>query len=330
MLNKASTSIEISKDRYELLEEIKENNYKRILIVGNVDVGKTTLINFLSNNLNCGILDLDVGQKSILPPATISLKYSFLVKHYFIGSTTPAQFIGEMIVGANKLANLVNDLVLIDTPGFIYGIGGELIKLLIESLKPDLIVGIERDKELRNLLRYENVKFLKSYSNKTYSKEERKKIREEKWKKYFENSKEIIINFKDFILSGSKLFYGVKITENEKYLIENLLKWKILYGSRIDKQYIIVKEDLERIHISLDRNFIFYLDKDRFLNLLVGLIDKDGFCEGLGIVKEIDFENETLKILTPISLDNIKEIRFGRIKINDDFTEGAYLDRELI
>ncbi|WP_457611982.1 Clp1/GlmU family protein, partial [Methanocaldococcus sp.] len=104
MINKAEYITNVPEDRKELLEKIKKENYNRIMVIGAMDSGKTTLINYIKNNLDFySILDCDVGQKSILPPATISLMKGFEVKHYFIGSVTPVGYFEEVIFGSSKL-----------------------------------------------------------------------------------------------------------------------------------------------------------------------------------------------------------------------------------
>ncbi|MEO2117507.1 MAG: polyhydroxyalkanoate depolymerase, partial [Methanocaldococcus sp.] len=175
---------------------------------------------------------------------------------------------------------------------------------------------------------------LKVYENvKSFSREERKEIRENKWKEYFKNSKVYNIDFNDVVISGTKVFQGEKILEDEKYLLESLFKWKILYGSKCEGRYTIVKRDLVNMPRQIDRNILYYIEPERFSNLIVGLIDDEGFCVGLGILKSIDFEKEILEILTPTNEDeikNVREIRFGRVKVNENGEELGLLDRDLI
>ncbi len=229
MLNKATQPEDFPEDRYEILDYIKENSPEKIMIIGGVDTGKTTLVNFLAKNLkDIAIIDGDIGQKSILPPATVSLAYTkeeFLniselspEKHYFIGSTAPAQFFGDLIVGIKKLSDYSEKkLTIIDTTGYIYGLGAEIKRLKIELIKPDVILALQKGNELNYILKpyIDKVKFLEVYRGvKKYNKDERKNIREEKWKEYFKNSIEREFNFDDIYISGSKAFYGEDIDEN--------------------------------------------------------------------------------------------------------------------
>ncbi|ENN95899.1 NUC156 family protein [Methanocaldococcus villosus KIN24-T80] len=331
MINKASYPESVLEDRFELLDYIKEHDKRKIILVGGVDTGKTTLATFLIKNLKYNLIDADVGQKSILPPATVSLgnyKEGFLClseikeeKSYFIGSTNPTQFIGEMLTGVKKLADYAKEYFIIDTTGLINGAGEYLKKMKIELVEPDLIVALQKSNELSHILKpfidKVDIFYIKPYIGKKYSREERKDIRENKWKTYFNNAKEIEINFEDYIISGSKAFQGERITDDEKLLLENIYKWEILYGSKCEGKFFIVKKDVKVVKRSVDKNLIFYMEPERFNNLVVGLIDNEGFCSGLAIIKEIDFKNESLKLITPSSLKNVREIRLGRVKLEN-------------
>ncbi|ACX73058.1 GTPase or GTP-binding protein-like protein [Methanocaldococcus vulcanius M7] len=363
MITKANYPDDIPESRIELLELIKEKlsekkkerDILKIIILGGLDSGKTTLTAFLSKELlNLGykvaILDCDVGQKSILPPATISLgilneKFEELhnikpYKSYFIGSTTPIQFFGEMIVGIKRLCDLAEELgvevVIIDTTGLIFGSGFDLKRMKIELINPNIIVGLEKEGELKPLLdlfknKYKIVK-LKVYDYaKSFSREERRKIRLEKWREYFKDSRSYEIKI-TINLTGSKVFQGKEISEEEKYLMEALFKWKVFYGSKCEGKYTVVKRDLEEIPRKIDKNVLYYLEPEKFEDIIVGLIDERGFCIDIGILKEIDFENKVLKIISPIDeelLKDVKEIRIGRLKIVEDGDE-YLLDRDYL
>ncbi|WP_456471694.1 Clp1/GlmU family protein [Methanocaldococcus sp.] len=331
MINKAEYITNVPEDRKELLEKIKKENYNRIMVIGAMDSGKTTLINYIKNNLDFySILDCDVGQKSILPPATISLMKGFEVKHYFIGSVTPVGYFEEVIFGSSKLIEDVEN-VLIDTTGLVFGSGEDLKRLKIKVLKPDLIIALEREGELNHILRYYDgdvVRLKVAEEVKRFNRDERRKIREEKWRSYFNNSN--TLEFTMDKLRGAKIFQGREIDVKEKNLLENLFKWEIFRGVYCDKYYV-VKRDLENVNRVIDKNTLFYLDPERFKGLIVGLI-KDDLCLGLGVIEEMDFKNEIVRIKTPIEVDNVDEIKIGRIKLEflvDKVVE-TFLERDTL
>lgn len=107
-MNKARYTQEVPEDRKELLNVLNGHEKPvKIMILGGVDTGKTTLATFLANELlssgfRVAIIDSDIGQKGILPPATISLGFpeglfeSFgdikAYKHYFVGALPQISF----------------------------------------------------------------------------------------------------------------------------------------------------------------------------------------------------------------------------------------------
>src|SRR5215813_9121176 len=83
--------------------QIVQHKWRKVLVLGGVDRGKSTYCGFLSQRClaagrRVAVIDADVGQKEIGPPATLTLGYpaasqSLLevtpVAWYFIGATSP-------------------------------------------------------------------------------------------------------------------------------------------------------------------------------------------------------------------------------------------------
>ncbi|NJE08984.1 polyhydroxyalkanoate depolymerase [Thermococcus sp. M39] len=356
-MNKARYTQEVPEDRRDILR-ILENHKKpvKVMILGGVDSGKTTLATFLANELlslgfKVAVIDSDIGQKGILPPATISLGFPDVLfesfgeikacKHYFVGSITPNQFFGEMIAGVKILteeAEKKADVIIIDTTGLISGPGVELKRMKIETVKPDILIALQRTNELEPILKLFEGKIqifrLKvSDRAKKFNREERREIRKEKWREYFKDSKTYTIDLTQLIISGTQLFQGEEINENEKSLLEALFKWLIIHGRKIGEKYFVIKADVANISRQVDKNVLQYFDFEKLSNLVLGLIGRDGFCLGLGILKFINFRDMRAEILTPLdeeTMKNVREIRFGRIRVREDGEELGLLDRNAL
>jgi len=356
-MNKARYTQEVPEDRKELLNVLNGHEKPvKVMILGGVDTGKTTLATFLANELlssgfRVAIIDSDIGQKGILPPATISLGFpeglfeSFgdieAYKHYFVGSITPNQFFGEMIAGVKLLTDEAEkraDIIIIDTTGMISGAGVELKRMKIETVKPDVIVALQKENELEPILKpfEEKVQIFRlevSERARRFSREERREIRKEKWKEYFRDSNSYTVSLGHFIISGTQIFQGEEINENEKSLLEALFKWLIIHGRKIGGKYLIVKADVANIPRQVDRNVLQYVDFEKLSNLILGMIDKEGFCIGLGILKFINFKEMKAELLTPLderAMEKVREIRFGRIRVREDGEELGLLDRNAL
>jgi len=357
-MNKAKYTQEVPEDRKEVLKIIQEAEKPlKIMILGGVDSGKTTLTVFLANELlsqgfRVAIVDSDIGQKGILPPAVISLGFPegiFTsmdeirpVKHYFVGTITPNQFFGEMVTGVGLLVNEAikrkADVVIIDTTGLIHGSGVELKRMKIEITKPDLILGLQRKYELEDILKpFENktkvIRLAISENAKLHTREERRNIRREKWKKYFENSREYVLDLRKFYISGTLMFQGRELSEEERSILENLFRWIVFHGRKIIDKYFVVKADVGTFPRNFDKNTMKAVDLENLSNLLVGFIDRNGFCLGLGILKLINFKELKAHVVTPLTeaeLSNAVEIRFGRIRVREDGEELGLLNRDVL
>jgi len=357
-MNKAKYTQEVPEDRKEVLKVIQEAKKPlKIMIVGGVDSGKTTLTVFLANELlsqgfRVAIVDSDIGQKGILPPALISLGFPegiFTsmeeirpIKHYFVGTITPNQFFGEMVTGVKLLVNEAikrkADVVMTDTTGLVHGSGVELKRMKIEIVKPDLILALQRKDELEDILKpFETktkiIRLVISENAKPHTREERRKIRREKWKKYFENSNEYPLDLRKFYISGTLMFQGREISEEEKSILENLFRWLVFHGRKITSRYFVVKADIGTFPRNFDKNTMKAIDLENLSNLLVGFIDRDGFCLGLGLLKLINFKELKAHVLTPLTeaeVNNAVEIRFGRIRVREDGEELGLLNRDAL
>jgi len=140
------------------------------LILGGADTGKTTLAaalgRRLAQNRPVGIIDADVGQSHIGPPATVGwaivrdgqLDFSQLTAGgiSFVGSVTPVGHLLQLtaaIVRCVEKVSEVTELMIVDTPGFISGPAAATLWWTVQRiLKPKLIVAVQRSEELSDIL----------------------------------------------------------------------------------------------------------------------------------------------------------------------------------
>jgi polynucleotide 5'-hydroxyl-kinase GRC3/NOL9 len=134
------------------------SGHERIIIVGRVDTGKSTLVRNLADHMDAYVLDADIGQNDIGPPSVASLgervdgRYR-MIDGYFCGSTTSSRHFLQMIAGVSRM--LPGDKkrpVLINTTGLATGKIGRALKTeKINAVKPDPIIGLETGNELKYL-----------------------------------------------------------------------------------------------------------------------------------------------------------------------------------
>jgi polynucleotide 5'-hydroxyl-kinase GRC3/NOL9 len=143
-----------------------------IMMLGTVDVGKTTAATRLAGaavraGFRTAVVDADVGQSDLGPPATIG--WGFLPRPvrymhdiapaglWFVGDTRPEQVYRCVVQGTVALAGRARRqgarIVVVDTTGWVEGahaVGAKLRK--IRALAPRHIVAIQRAGEVEPIL----------------------------------------------------------------------------------------------------------------------------------------------------------------------------------
>ncbi|NPA48056.1 MAG: polyhydroxyalkanoate depolymerase [Thermococci archaeon] len=321
------------------------------MFVGDVDTGKSTSLIYVANRLmeegrSVAIVDSDVGQKGILPPATVSLAvpdepFSSLSELkceacYFIGTTSPGQYMGEMAVGTWRLTSRgrkLADFVLLDTTGFVYGRGAEMKRLKVELIRPDVAVFLEREDELEHLKSMvghltRTVELRVSENAREHSREDRRDVRMRKWRRYFAASGELVL--RDVTVTGTSLFHGRRLGAAERELLERIYGWIVFEGWRDPKGcYHVVKAG--KPFAPLHRGCLHAVDVEKLSNLLVGLIDRDGLCLSVGILKVPGLGGGALQVLTPLGdeeVSKVTEVRLGRIRVTEEGEEIELLRRD--
>jgi polynucleotide 5'-hydroxyl-kinase GRC3/NOL9 len=156
-----------------LVEETVRTKHT-VVLVGGLDTGKSTLSRWLleaalAAGRPSAFIDADVGQKTVGPPATVTLKHlrspadlepETLAKEdvlWFVGSTSPEGHLLQVVTAVASLFRLAKeagaDFVVVDSSGLVSGVYGQILKYhKVEMLRPDLVVGIQRGEELLPLL----------------------------------------------------------------------------------------------------------------------------------------------------------------------------------
>ena len=294
------------------------------LVLGGRDVGKSTFCRFLIDELAkagqpVAFVDADVGQKDLGPPATVTLGYlegaealktAAPAGFYFVGSTGPSGRLLPLVVGAARLVSAADaPFVIVATTGFIEGAGRVLKAYKIEALRPDMIVAIERRRDLEAILTpYRHIRTIRIRpSRKARPKDDwdRYMARERAFATYFEKAQRRELDLDQVAVQRSLLFTGAPVE------IEGAL-----YAEQTAEGLIAVSETLlSQPKISR------WLRPGFERNLLCGVADERYQCLGLAILEAIDFERRTLTVLTPVAEETIRALQFGDLYIAPDGRE---------
>jgi polynucleotide 5'-hydroxyl-kinase GRC3/NOL9 len=161
-------------NEHEALVDQAVQTKHTVVLFGGLDTGKTTLSRaLLTAALEAGrpsaFIDADVGQKTVGPPATVTLKQlrgladlepASLEQQdalWFVGSTSPEGHLLQVVTAVSSLFRLATeggaDFVVVDSSGLVSGVYGQILKYhKVEMLRPDLVVGLQRGEELLPLL----------------------------------------------------------------------------------------------------------------------------------------------------------------------------------
>jgi len=153
----------VSREWLQLLEDLQQAP-RRVMIVGPTDSGKTTLARWLGERLAAvaptGMVDADVGQSQIGPPATVGWRLAGSEHEhcYFVGDVSPAS---RPATALSALLRAVRDAeaagaayTVIDTTGYIEGDGAVAFKTAkVEMLAPLDVLVIGDDRPARRLLK---------------------------------------------------------------------------------------------------------------------------------------------------------------------------------
>jgi polynucleotide 5'-hydroxyl-kinase GRC3/NOL9 len=328
----------ISREWDELAAEILREKPRLIIVIGNVDVGKTFFTTYVANtllkhSLRVAVLDGDVGQSDIGPPSTIGIgifERPVGLLHEvptraacFVGSMSPSNHMLEFIVGMKKLVELglkEADVVIVNTPGWISGGPGRALQLnVMELLGPDLVVALQRERELEHLLT--SVQHMKVRRVPVYQKVRSRSIAERtalRWMalaRYFEGSSRIVLDLRKVGLG--RCYYHTGEPIDPKTLD---VRAPVTYAEKLPEGLLVVTESEldEEVIRELEAKFrgVKAIVRGSEKNALVGLMDSANALLGIGIIDEIDYARERMAVITPVKNGGkIAAVQFGSMKI---------------
>lgn len=287
-------------DWQQAIEEIVSSP-GAVMVVGEGDVGKTSFCLSLANlgverGLRVGVVDADVGQSHIGPPAAIGLgvvekpvsDLSDIPAQalYFIGSHSPAGHFSRMAVGTAKMVARAQgrglSLIVVDCGGLAMGkFAWNLARGELEMVHPDHLVLLKRARGLESLaemcrgwrdLTCHQLQMPREIRRKSAAR--RKKLREEAWRNYLGGAARLDLSLTEVTLEG------------------------IPPG----------KEGAD------------------WSGQIVGLHDVRGECLGLGLVVRLDWPASRLEVLTPVGEgQEVGAVAFGSQKVSVPLESGGVL-----
>lgn len=294
--------------------------WRRILVLGETDLGKSTYCRFLVNAIlgegrTASFVDADVGQKQIGPPATVAMvnfdapaDFAQVNFHamYFVGHVNPIAHFLPLVVGTRRMVDAARgEFVVIDTTGLIQGKGRMLKGFQIDSLRPDVVVCLERGDELapiRHSVRHCSIVRLRPSSQVVIKPPNaRRRARERAFCAHLQRAREIELRLEEVTVQRSSLFNGTPVTDR-----------RFLYVEQLPDSVIAVAR--EEVHHAPEGMQV--LPSNFADQLLCGVADGAGECFGIGIISGIDFHRRTLTLYTSAPKRRIRILQFGDLYLD--------------
>lgn len=326
-------------------ERVKGSLYK-VLVLGEVDTGKTFFSTYLANRLlekvgKTAILDCDTGQSDIGCPGTFGMlvlkKAAIFLTEiepthmYLLGAHSPGLHFVPALTGLVEMLHKAEkdaDALIIDTTGWVQGDGGRAIKKAkLDMVQPDKVVLMQRGTELEHLVRHlpadRIVRLPVSKKASSTSQMDRKELRELVSRRYFVNAKVFEIPFKQVFTDRSYFLTGTRIDLDGTLYAERLSGWEgtlvITSGPLMPDMMKSWPKDLGMI-----RSYIAGQEK----GLMIALLDEKQNMLAVARLEEMDFLNNNFRIRSNYrgDLSRIKGIQFGSLKITETGNEAGFIE----
>ena len=302
------------------------------LLLGTSDSGKTTLARWLLRTLTSAgrrvaLLDGDVGQSTLGPPATAGLAlfpapstdaHFHPIALRFVGAVSPAQQMLPLAVALKRLAEkayaMGADVLLVDTTGLVLGPLGRRLKFhKIELLAPQHLVALQKDVELEPILRlFEGRKGLAisripvSLCVIPRTPQARRIYRAQRFSDYFQASSSLELSLREVGIEGGWMQGGRVLDVSELRGLSKELETPVLGGERGDDEaFLLVQgepspEGLPLANNRLGVSALRIIESDTIRGLLLGLADDENELLALGLLQDLDPTMGRLVCLTPL------------------------------
>ncbi len=316
-----------------------------VMIVGAVDVGKTSFCAYLANRAlkekrRVAIIDADLGQSDLGPPSTVSSRriakpirdlFEIDARNVcFIGVTSPSSATSEVMDGIAKMKEkflkLGIDLLIVNTDGWVEGEDAVRYKLaLVKRIKPRIVIGIQEQNELTFLLgtltETQNIAIEPSPAARKRDREERRFLRELGYKKYLKGATTQLFPLNWVKITGVPFGPGASPSRNHMNKIVDHIGTTPLYCEETPSSIFIAlskeqwadEEIANALEEALNKKVKIIWEGDEE-GLLVGLHDEGGTFLGIGIIEQLDYSRRALKVYTNVK-KSIALIHVGRVKL---------------
>jgi polynucleotide 5'-hydroxyl-kinase GRC3/NOL9 len=321
----------------------------RVMVVGATDTGKSTFCRYLASRLvqagvEVGLVDADVGQSTVGPPAAISgglvarsIEASAQVEpaaSVFVGSISPMGHLLPCVVGTKRVSDRLEQLgakaVVVDTSGLILGGAGRALKEhKFDLLQPRVVVALQRDREVEPLIRLwrrlaaEVTVLSPSPALVPRDPAARGRYRRELFTTHFRDGRVLALPMARVSWRNTRLGQGQVLAPQETAKLSDLLDVPVLHGERQGGDALLVVASYpswpsRRWAASIPGfESATLLPIQQYPGVLCGLPRRDGFLASMAILHRIDFAAGALEFIVPDAVTGAVEVvQVGRVRLD--------------
>jgi len=317
-----------------------------LMVVGGVDSGKTSLCAYLANRafkekMRLMLIDADLGQSDLGPPSTISscnltkpLVDPFEINAEdisFIGLTSPSGAVSKVIERVTEMKEKALkrsiDVLIINTDGWIEGEDAVRYKVaLAKQIKPNWLIAIQEQSELTFLLgaltEIQKLIVKSPPALRKRDREERKILRELGYKKYLKCARSESFPLRWIKVEGINFGTGVLPSRGRTKKIVELLGAAPLYYEEtpnfvflvLDKEQWFDEELVKELEDVLNKKVKVVQEGDEE-GLLLALHDEKEKFLGIGVLEEIDYKRQVVRVYTPVT-KGVASLSVGQVKLD--------------
>jgi len=334
------------------IDDVMRRGCSSLAVMGPTDAGKSSVAALAANRallrgLRTGVVDADIGQADIGPPAFVSasivekpilsLRELRPLYQRFVGSISPQRF--ERRVAAALVESVLRlraeegvDFIVVDTDGWVQGVNAVEYKLEALRLSGIESIVVMGDRELYRLVdrmygRYGcGVVYLPSPAQRRIrDRGARRILRSRQYRAVLSGSRPRRISMSDVSVQGSCLFAGTPLTPMELQEIGRILGVKVLAASVTGDALVAVVAEkprgnsVARLESLYERQQVYLVEKGSVKGVLAAVVDERG-REHPALVDDIDFATNTITLYTPFE-GEVRGIVFGNVRLNEDYVE---------
>lgn len=342
----------------KLSDEILERRPDTIVLLGNVDTGKSTFAMWLANKaLNRSrrvvLLDTDIGQNEVgfpttlaaisLSEATFTLPSKEPDLSLFVGHVTPVPVLESYLSCVRTLvekSRSLGDLLIVNTDGWIRDARALSVKAkLVETINPDVVVIMKGYDVSSTVLRdalgggWRVVMAPSPPKPRFRSRTDRRAYRERRYALALQGARALNLDLRKVKVLGRWLYRGRELEIGALDGVKRLLGLQVYYGEIHEGVLYVIasgrprREALSRLKSALGVKEVVILRRGFEKGVLVGLLDEGHALTGLGVLLNIDYPGRRARVIArPDAAERARYMAVGFIRLAENFAEHEKLD----